>query len=171
MSNRYAIHLFPTFTNHGLIDTVRQRFDPLYGLIPPHITLVFPFESKVSSRELVEHMKRVAVGIRPFHLQLHGFAVTPDNYLYIQVVDGHDEVTQLHDSLYTGILQSNLRRDIPYVPHLTVGRFHSLKEVKQALQAVSVVTEPFQSTIHDIVLERIADDNSCVIVGHARFGV
>lgn len=40
-----AIHLFPKFLNSHIIDALRAKYDPLVQLIPPHITLVFPFNS------------------------------------------------------------------------------------------------------------------------------
>ena len=38
------------------IENIRQKHDPLFGLIPPHITIVFPFKSNVSNDELKSHI-------------------------------------------------------------------------------------------------------------------
>ena len=38
---RYALHIFPQFADMAEIERVRERHDPLHGLIPPHVTLIF----------------------------------------------------------------------------------------------------------------------------------
>ena len=47
-----AIVLFPKFQNIDAIQSIRERFDPLAKYIAPHITIVFPFESALSTAEL-----------------------------------------------------------------------------------------------------------------------
>ena len=42
----WAIHVFPEFEGLDVIEAVRAELDPLFGLIPPHVTLVFPFEAE-----------------------------------------------------------------------------------------------------------------------------
>ena len=34
------------------IESTREKHDPLFRLIPPHITIVFPFKSNISNDEL-----------------------------------------------------------------------------------------------------------------------
>ncbi len=41
--------IFPQFGNQEIIDGIRKKFDPLYHLVSPHITLVFPFKSDMSN--------------------------------------------------------------------------------------------------------------------------
>ena len=40
-----TIMIFPKFSNQEIIDEIRKKYDPLYNLVKPHITLVFPFKS------------------------------------------------------------------------------------------------------------------------------
>ena len=42
---RYALHIFPQFASMEEIEKIRARYAPLFGRIPPHVTLVFPFEA------------------------------------------------------------------------------------------------------------------------------
>lgn len=39
------ILIFPQFTNIEKIENIRKQYDELYKILPPHITLAFPFES------------------------------------------------------------------------------------------------------------------------------
>lgn len=44
-----VIVIFPPAADVAVIDPLRQRFDPLASVIAPHITLVFPFQSEIST--------------------------------------------------------------------------------------------------------------------------
>ena len=35
--------------------------------------------------------------------------------------EGYSEIVKLHDRLYTGMLTGELRLDIPFIPHITIG--------------------------------------------------
>ena len=41
------ILIFPNFDNVEKIQEIRKKFDELYDLIPPHITIAFPFNSEI----------------------------------------------------------------------------------------------------------------------------
>lgn len=47
-----AVVLFPKFNNIDTINNIREKYDPLYNYIAPHITIVFPFESDLTTNEL-----------------------------------------------------------------------------------------------------------------------
>ncbi|WP_442915442.1 2'-5' RNA ligase family protein [Mangrovibacillus sp. Mu-81] len=55
MTNR-AICIFPQFQNQKEIQILREKYDPLYSFIPPHITLVHPFQSNLRLEELINHL-------------------------------------------------------------------------------------------------------------------
>ncbi|HEX6971080.1 MAG TPA: 2'-5' RNA ligase family protein, partial [Limnochordia bacterium] len=48
------------------IARLRARFDPLYERVPPHITLVFPFERPIPVGAIAGHMERAVAGVAPF---------------------------------------------------------------------------------------------------------
>ena len=52
-----AILIFPEFNNIHEIEVIRKQYDPLYEKIAPHITLVFPFESEMSSNQVLQHVE------------------------------------------------------------------------------------------------------------------
>ncbi|WP_369010063.1 hypothetical protein [Alkalihalobacillus sp. TS-13] len=45
---------------------MRSKYDPLFDKISPHITLVFPFESTLSTDECISHLKGSLFGCIPF---------------------------------------------------------------------------------------------------------
>ena len=151
-----AIVLFPKFHNIEAIQAVRERFDPLANYIAPHITLVFPFESTLSTEELREHMKRALQGVKRFPVQLS--SITGDvreGYLFLNVKRGNDSIIDLHDRLYSGALESFLFRKVTYCPHMTVGRIEEQTEFDQALETLRDFTTRFETQIDRICVENI----------------
>ena len=148
-----AIHIFPEFENMHLIEEVRKKFDPLCGLVPPHITLVFPFESEIPTSRLEQHVRDTLVGVCPFPIQLKGITATLDNHLFLNVKKGNDNIVELHDRLYSGLLSGFMNRRYTYTPHLTVGRFNDETELRTALDD----TESFEACF-DIVVTKVASE-------------
>ena len=151
-----AIVLFPNFNNIDAIQAVRERFDPLAGYIAPHITLVFPFESALSTEELRIHMARALKGVKRFPVQLCGITGDfRDGYLFLNVKRGNDSIIDLHDRLYQGTLEPFLFRKVTYCPHITVGRLEQQTEFDQALEELAGFSEQFEAEIDRISVENI----------------
>lgn len=115
------------FFNQNFIKAIRAKYDPLADLIPPHVTLVFPFESDVSTEVLSVHLQNSVVGLKPFRLVMTGVTGADGEYLFLNVKVGNDQIIQLHDRLYTGLLKEYLRRSLTYIPHLTASLSSSWK--------------------------------------------
>lgn len=158
-----AIHIFPAFENIDSINMLRASYDPLANFIPPHITLVFPFESgEISSDGLTAHVQEATADLRPFSVALRGVTGAEGGYLFLNVKIGNDHIIQLHDRLYSGILRPYLYRHLTYVPHLTVGRIQDPGEFEAALEQTVDWNETFETTVHEFVVERIEDDGTSV---------
>jgi 2'-5' RNA ligase len=95
--------IFPYFKNMQLIDNIRKKYDPLAEHVRPHITLVFPFESNIERNKLKEHIETAVSGIKPFQIILG--RITPsrsfENYLFLNIVEGNDQIVELHNKLYS----------------------------------------------------------------------
>ncbi|HML68430.1 MAG TPA: 2'-5' RNA ligase family protein [Clostridia bacterium] len=106
-----AIVLYPIFNDLEKIQSIRERFDPLAKYIAPHITLVFPFESDLSTADLDAHMRCALDDVKKFDVQLQGITGDyRDGYLFLNVKKGNDEIINLHDRLYSGVLEQFLFR-------------------------------------------------------------
>ena len=151
-----AIVLFSKFDNIDAIQAVRERFDPLAGYIAPHITLVFPFESTLTTEEMREHMARALKGVKRFPVQLRG--ITGDfreGYLFLNVKRGNDPIIDLHDRLYQGVLEPFLFSKVTYCPHITIGRLEQQTEFDQALEELAGFSEQFEADIDRVSVENI----------------
>lgn len=121
-----CIVIFPDFDNIEILNDIRRKYDPLYSFIKPHITLVFPFESELPAEEIEAHIRSAVINTAPFELVMKGITVNPDpveNYIFLNVIKGMQEIRGLSKALYTGILgkyKSELYNT--YLPHITIGR-------------------------------------------------
>jgi 2'-5' RNA ligase len=157
---RRAIVLFPKLAQIGLIEQFRQVYDPLAPLIPAHVTLVFPFECAISTEDLLLHMSNVAGQFHSFPLLLQGITGHMNEYLFLNVKSGNDQLIALHDQLYTAALAPYLTAQETYFPHLTVGRLSSTTTFVEALRQAQSITPSFETEVQEICAYRIKLDGN-----------
>jgi 2'-5' RNA ligase len=108
------------------IQTIRKEHDPKYfDVVDPHITLVFSTD-KITADELVEHVKTKLSGMGTFSIEFESAKVVENDakdfyHAFLIPSIGFDQINAVHDLLYTGVLESELRHDIPFIPHLGIG--------------------------------------------------
>lgn len=108
------------------IQNIRKQHDPkYYDIVDPHITLVFSTE-KLSADELYEHVKSKLSDTESFSVKFDSAKLVEDDskdfyHAFLIPSDGFDEINTVHDLLYTDALESELRQDIPFIPHLGIG--------------------------------------------------
>ena len=158
-----SIILFPNFKNIDTIEKIREKYDPLYNCIRPHITIVFPFESDISTKELKNHIEDSLKGIGSFKLKLKGITGTSDNYLFLNVKKGNDEIIEMHDKLYSGILEKYLYNRISYIPHITVGKLNDNELFENALNDLENLSDEFETIIDEIYVEQIDENENSII--------
>ncbi len=154
MSQR-AILVFPKFEKVHLIQELRQQFDPLAHIIEPHITLVFPFESQLSTEDLQSHLHGAVQGLNPFPILLRGITGSESEYLFLNVKRGNDELIELHDRLYSGVLAHHLLHECTFLPHLTVGRLSSRTSFLNALEIARKVEVGFQTVVAELTVYQV----------------
>jgi 2'-5' RNA ligase len=157
MSKR-AIVVFPKFEELHLIHQLRRQFDPLANTIEPHITLVFPFESNLSAEHLQTHIRQAVRSIGPFPVQLHGITGSEGEYLFLNVKRGNDQLIELHDCLYSGVLAVYLSVEHAFIPHLNVGRLENKAAFLSALEEARKVSTVFQTVIEEVAVYQVDGD-------------
>ncbi|MFZ1821835.1 MAG: 2'-5' RNA ligase family protein, partial [Acidimicrobiia bacterium] len=65
-------------------------------------------------------------GFKSFRITLDSAVIIEDNskthfHVFLVPSAGFNEINELHERLYQGEMKSELRHDIPFVPHITVG--------------------------------------------------
>ena len=122
----FVVVYYPTFdwNTEEKIRTFRGKYDPFACCLRPHITFIFPVAcSEVEEAKLAEHVEKVSRNWKPFPIRIGGFRKSWDHWLLLLLKKGNEEALALHDELYSGILSPYLRKDIKYVPHISIGLF------------------------------------------------
>lgn len=160
-----TIMIFVEFENIDVINAIRKKYDPLADFVPPHITLVFPFDSELTDEELHDHLKRCLKGVHPFRIELEDFSKHPDeygNFLFLNVIQGTEEIKRIHKMLYEDKLKL-FDSDCDYIPHITVGKLPSTELLDEAFNDVSQCSSKFSTIVKKISVERIGTKDESII--------
>ncbi len=166
---RRTIMIFPQFDNINAIDEIREKYDPLANHVRPHITLVFTFESNLTSLEIKEHLEKVLSEISSFRLAMH-VVIKIDNplgmYLFLNINEGVEEIKKLSLKLYEGILEpykADWFNEKTFLPHMTLGNFTSREELDNAYEDVISIKEKFTTKVDKISVEIIDENEDSII--------
>lgn len=158
--------IFLEFDNVEVIDRIREKYDPLAGLVRPHITIVFPFELEMTDEELAEILDVRLKGITPFKIELQGFSKSEDtfgNYLMLNIVKGQEAIQRIHNELYTNEFACcNL--GYKYVPHITVGKLENANDLLCAYEEVQKIDNKFRTIVNKVSVEMIGENEQSIIV-------
>lgn len=119
---KYGIAIFPSKTVQDQANALRKRYDPRYSLIPPHITLKYPFETDPEQvDEVVQALHQIAGNVDPFYIHINKVStfepITNTIYLKIEPVE---QLKTLNEQLQQGILGNNQTQS--FVPHITIAQ-------------------------------------------------
>jgi len=70
------------------------------------------------------------------HTRVELDALTGAHCVFLVADEGANEIVALHDALYTGPLASELRTDVPYIPHVTIARCPTADEAHRIAASV-----------------------------------
>ena len=154
----WAVVIFPAFqpAERQAIDRIRAAYDPLAAVIEPHITLVFPFETTITPESLRAHMWQAVESVVPFEIELRGVTGQENEWLFLNVKRGNDQIVALHDRLYRGPLAPHYKPRYSYMPHLTVGHVTPGEPFETALGEAASLIATFKTTVRAITAYRIA---------------
>jgi len=125
------------------IQSIRARYDDIdnYKIVEPHFTLVFPV-SEIDAEKFTDHIDLVTRSAEEISFVIKGTFVSEDFsgrkwHLFLIPDQGYSDIVKLHDKLYTGILTDELRPDIPFIPHITIGTFDKQRKCKVVADELS----------------------------------
>jgi 2'-5' RNA ligase len=163
-----CIMIFPEFSNMSIIDKIRAKYDPLAHHVRPHITLIFPFQSEISASELMAHLKCVLSQMEPFKITLHG--ITPfqsfGNYLFLEIIEGIEEIVDMNKRLYTGLLEPfhpQWLKTGGFYPHMTVGKLEGIEAYRDAIEDVKNINDTFSGVVNKVSVEIIEENEDSLI--------
>jgi len=141
-----------------------MKHDPQVALIEPHITLMFPVSESIGEDHLVHHLESVLRNWQSFPVHMQGCQISSDDYLFLLIQEGKTNVIGLHDKVYTGILADYWRKDIPFVPHLTLGVLNKKSTNRDyALAEAEELAIDYYCVIDKLHLVKVNDDRSKIV--------
>ena len=125
------------------IERIRSAHDPQHRFVEPHFTLVFPFDG-IPVEQVAPHFSSVVSATRAINFVLKRAAAVPDpfgarSHLFLLPEEGNDSLHRVHKRLYSGVLATKLRADIPFMPHVTVGGFASHEEAERTARSLGPI--------------------------------
>ncbi len=126
------------------VQAVRRVYDTnYYAMVEPHFTMVFGTD-KLPLDDFINHVESVAKTILAFDVSLHEAKVIKNDFkqsyqCFLIPNEGYKQIKNMHDALYSGALESELRHDIPYIPHISIG--DNTDELKMSLLADNINEE------------------------------
>ncbi|HTE45067.1 MAG TPA: 2'-5' RNA ligase family protein [Gemmatimonadaceae bacterium] len=154
MSTR-AIVIFPKGDHAVEIDRLRAKFDPLALAIAPHITLVFPFESDITTADLVAHVENALSGMSSFPIRLARVVGHANEYLYLNIERGGAGLIELHTRLYSGSMAPHRSLEHTYAPHLTIGRLQTRAAFVEALAHATTIETVVATEAHEVAVVQL----------------
>lgn len=120
----YSLIIYPNINTKG-INSFRQKYDYLVNIIEPHITLIFPVRVpiEINEKDLITHIQEVVHSWKKFEIKIKGLKISWDNWLFLLIQKGNQIIINLHDELYSRKMSPFLRKDIEFIPHISIGYF------------------------------------------------
>jgi len=146
-TDRALVVLLPT-PIAARADLLRQSYDPNYQLVPPHITLSYPFlvdQETWGSVRLV--MSRCLHGIAPFGIRLAGLGVfhgTP-SCLWLRP-DDDGSLVRIRQKLVLCFPSLVPQLPFEFQPHVTIGAFDRPRDLDRAMETVRESWRPVHFT-------------------------
>lgn len=139
------------------IQNIRRDNDPMmYDVVKPHVTFIFP-TSKLGANKLEMHVKNNLGKTKSFSVRFDSTKVVEDDsktytHTFLIPSTGFDEITVLHDILYVGEMASELRLDIPYIPHMGIGTSPNVDKMNQLATDLRGQDRAIEGVIDELVV-------------------
>ena len=156
---RRDILIIPNFEDIEEIQEIRKKYDELYKLIPPHITLAFPFKDEISNEDLKIKLKELLKDVKPFKVRCKEISLEEDKkvetfYIFLNISEGKEIIKDINKKIYTQILNKPIIKN--YKPHITLGNTNNPNEIIE-------LDKEFETVVDTIIVERIGENEESII--------
>ena len=140
----YALVYYPEIEQKEFHE-LRHKYEPYADLMPEHLGVLMPVPATVGFDTIEIHIKSILAKWRPFDVHFCKLERSWDQWLYLTLKEGNQQVIELHDELHGGILLPYLRKDLPYTPHVGLGIFSKEKyDINNPTAQLSLDQEKYQ---------------------------
>lgn len=155
------ILIIPQFNNINKIQSIRKKYDELFNIIMPHITLAFPFKNDISNEQLKQELLDITRNIKPFKIKCKGVTLRKDEkintyYIFLNVVEGKEIINEINYKIYQNILKDIDIKKYNYDPHITLGNTNNANEKIE-------LNDEFETMVNSIVVESIGENEKSIM--------
>jgi len=155
----YVVIAYPKISLEDFewIQDVRRDNDPImFNVVKPHVTFIFP-TTRLAASDLEGHVKNNLADTKSFSVRFDSTKVVEDDsktYTHTFLIPsiGYNEITNLHDILYVGDMASELRLDIPFIPHIGIGTNSNKDKMYQLAKDLEKQNRVIDSVIDELVV-------------------
>jgi 2'-5' RNA ligase len=152
------------------VESIRAAHDPQHALIPAHFTLVFP--TPASPASVIPEVEKSVLGQRSFSVSFtrsatHREVAMQVSYVFLLPSSGGDQIGSLHDRLYRDALRPYLRRETPYVPHVTIAQNANPDVCLGLEKELNALGLHLTATIDAVHVIRVADGGIATLASFA----
>jgi len=144
------------------LQAYRAENDELfYGKLAPHFTIVFPLTNMTQEQFITEIAKQLS-GVKKIDFELNAASTHKDEFseYYFQFLipgKGYDDIVKFHDKLYSGNLLLNWRRDIEYIPHITIGNSRDETKCRSETDRLNELNLSISGQIQNLTVAKYED--------------
>lgn len=146
---------------------------------PPYFTLVFP-GAQMEAHAFAEQIRRNAGDFPRIRFRLRSALVAPEHsvqrfHVFLILDEGFGAILRLHDRLHAGPIETAIRPETPYLPHITVATTATHHEARKVAQALNQGDLDISGHIEALTVERrtgevIRDVAEIPLARHGWFG-
>jgi 2'-5' RNA ligase len=125
---------------------------------PPYFTLVFPGVD-MTPAAFAERIRQNANEVPRIRFRLRSALVVPEHtvgrfHVFLIPDEGFGAILRLHDLLHAGPIETAIRPETPYLPHITVATTTSHDEARKVARALNQGDLDIHGHIEALTVER-----------------
>lgn len=145
---KYGIAIFPSKKLQDYANSFRKRYDPHIALIPPHVTLINPFDSSEGEiKEYIQTLNHITKDLLPITLEVYKVKTFHPvvNKIYL-AIKKDEELLNLHRKLNADIFATKDKSE-SFVPHITIGQQLSNQEHSDVVSQLTMMDVAHTETV------------------------
>ena len=153
----YLVLAYPELKSDDfdLIQGYRKLHDKQYSLVRPHFTFVFPV-ADITEKGFRKEIEMLSSGMKQISFSIESSMVHTDNgceyYEFLVPSEGYNQIESMHKQLYSGRLEPQLKKEVIFVPHMTIGHSDNEMKSRERLSDFRKSPSPIKGRINSLSL-------------------
>ena len=145
------------------IQNIRSKEDErYYGVVEPHFTIVFPVFN-IDQDIFINHVEKISKKYGTFYFAIRCAQIVKDSFsdytdVFLVPEEGYRIFIKLHDALYTGLLEKELRLDIPFIPHIGIANSKDARKCKELSDRINAQNPEIIGAINKLSIVSYEND-------------